>query len=1151
MRFKRFAALSLCVSLVFSGFSTLGTPGNTSKVLAAEEVVKDTSLTASGSAVEEEIESDLSLRVIFTTDIHGQVINYDYQTASFVDRGYNKVATLIDDAKGEVPEGESLTFDLGDSIMDFTSDYIYSANQSAIQPVFKAIKQINYDAITLGNHDFDYGYDYIVNQLSQTSLTEKVVLSNVDSVYNGTCAIGADNKIITKTLKTKDGEEVKVKVGIIGETVPSLSTRTESFKDEVKTEDIITNATAQVKLLKNSGADIIIALAHSGFGTENPTARSANCAYALTKVDGIDLVLAGHQHIQFPNTDTSAAEYSLSGVDKKTGLVNGKRLMMIRDSCRNLGVTDLKFDIGDNGKVSLVGSDYEFKDVKTDTIANEGISQTMSAWDSELRNYCEGQIGNIGKANNKRWTNYFGSLESDPIMQAVNDTQIAYAMSLLRTEDSEYKDLPIVSMTRYNKFGSSGGGNYADIEGKIKNGNIDAFTNYHRYAYIYKVTVAQFREWLEWSASMYEKIGDSTVDEFDDIIINEYVNSDSGQSLISNEWLDNLNKFFKAGGVEYSIDPTVAPRYDYYGNKINDTYRVKSLTINGKAMVDTDYIALVCEKFSSAIKTEATTGITDNVISKSHLIMQEEVIKYLKYRAHLGDISINENDEYRVLLPDNYNYILKTGYNSEDIAFNKEFVRSVYGRTGEFIYYNCRNTVDNYDEDKVAPNIVLAQSNYEDTNLPITINISVHDRSGLKNLKYAYGDYDKDDSIWKTATVVSGNSITVKSNGIYTFYAEDSFGNKCVVKHPVINYITGSLTKPTVKKVKNNAVVVKGTAYPGLTAVVKIDSALYTGTVGTDGNYSVTIPVQNAKKKIYVYVTDKYGRTSKKVKVVVKRAGPNCPTVNKVKNTATVIKGNTNDKKQGVYALVDGDVYVDKSSPETYTKCKKYNSKLKMIKTKITVSSKGVFKITIPVQDKGVKVKVFTVDKLGRVSRASKKTVKKVAPNKPVIYEVYDMERYVFGTVNDGTGVTVNVKVGNKTYLGLADENGKFAVKTCGHKAGKVLKIFGSQKLSGKVKCGKTTSVTVKKLLDTAEEYRDGNITLKKLKNKSKVIKGEYSYGKARIFLNVAGKGYTVLSKSDGSFTVNIKKKLKKKQVVYAFVRSGKTLQSARKRVVV
>ena len=540
--------------------------------------------------------AEADMRVVFTTDIHGQVVNYDYQSEQEVIRGLNKAYTLVKKARSEAGEGNTLTFDLGDSVYDFTTDYIYNNSPESLQPVYNAMSKIGYDAITLGNHDFDYGYDYIVQQLDASGLMNKCVLSNVYSAVNGKSVFGVENKIIEKKLTNEKGQIMSVKVGILGETVPSLSSKEEKLKGKLVTEDILENAKKQAAALKKQGADIVIALAHSGFGTNNPKKKAGDMAYMLTTVDDIDMVLAGHEHIDFPVADTNDAHYSLPNVDKETGLVNGKRLIMVQDSCRGIGVVDLNLKVNKKGEIELDNSSYEIRKVKKDTAVDSTITSTMSKWDSVLKTYCSTEIGKI--ADGERWNNYSALLESNDIMQIVHNAQIDYASRFVAANSSKYGNYPIVSLARYTKYGGEGGGDYSDISEKLMEGDLDSLANYHRYVYIYSITGKQLKEWLEWSASIYQTTGTSKDTEWNNIIISNFVNEEGGNSLIQESYFGDLSQFFQCSGIEYTIDPSVAPRYDTNGNLLNDTHRITSMTYNGKDISDTQTLVLVTDKIT-------------------------------------------------------------------------------------------------------------------------------------------------------------------------------------------------------------------------------------------------------------------------------------------------------------------------------------------------------------------------------------------------------------------------------------------------------------------------------------------------------------------------------------------------------------------------
>ena len=250
---KKLMAVALSSVMVMSGFAGLAPAVSVS---AADDTAK--------------------LRMIFTSDLHGQLTTEDYETGKvYTTGGLSRTATLIKKAKAEVNAKNSLLFDLGDVLFDYTTDYIYDVNSSAQQPMYTAMAKMGYDAITLGNHEFDYTLDYIQKQLSSTGMSGKVVLSNVTNVNTG-AHIWAENKIITKKLVTESGKTISVKVGLIGETVPTLAKKRTNYTGVLNGEDIVKNVKKEVPILQKKGADIIVVLAHSGIGEQKPAELDAN-----------------------------------------------------------------------------------------------------------------------------------------------------------------------------------------------------------------------------------------------------------------------------------------------------------------------------------------------------------------------------------------------------------------------------------------------------------------------------------------------------------------------------------------------------------------------------------------------------------------------------------------------------------------------------------------------------------------------------------------------------------------------------------------------------------------------------------------------------------------------------------------------------------
>ena len=127
------------------------------------------------------------------------------------------------------------------------------------------------------------------------------------------------------------------------------------------------------------------------------------------------------------------------------------------------------------------------------------------------------------------------------------------------------------------------------------------------------------------------------------------------------EW----NRFFQFEGVEYKIDPGVPPRYDYDGDKINDTNRIKDVTRNGVPVNDSGTFILVTDKIIPGIQSEANKGVETQIVSKSHVILQDIVQQYLADKALLGNLKVTVNNNWSLDLPENYKYILVSGTGSE------------------------------------------------------------------------------------------------------------------------------------------------------------------------------------------------------------------------------------------------------------------------------------------------------------------------------------------------------------------------------------------------------------------------------------------------------------------------------------------------------
>lgn len=1155
MRTKRLYGVLLSVVMIIMSVI----PSNYNLVYAATE---DTAAeeTVTGAAIKEEkkeetgnittvsdsavtvttegaVDATAELRLIYTTDIHGQVTNYDYQDNETVSRGLNKVYTLMKQARSEKPEGY-LTFDMGDALVDYTSEYIQAQSESTIQPVYRAMAKMGYDAITLGNHEFDYGYDYLIEQLEGSGLIDKSVLSNVTSKVNGKHVLGKERKIIEKKVTDSKGNERIIKVGIFGVTPPCMSSKTEGLRANVVSEDMLVVAEREAKALKEEGADIVVALAHTGFGTENPVSRTSNTGYAMTKIEDIDVILGGHQHVYFPDSSEQKF-YNYPNVEKETGLVNGKRFLILKNAARAIGVVDLDFKIDEAGKVIYTGSDYEIRKTTSHTAADDEITACLSAWDQKLREYSGTLIGKLPE--NDRWTNYTALLEDNEIIQTVQDAEMEYAANAIAKNAPEYSDYPILSMVRYTNYGSASGSDFSDISNNIYKGGLANFGPYNCHMYIYEVTGKQLKEWLEWGASTYETVNSSNAMEWDDMTVSQYISNGKGNALIQSQYQNNWKCLFVFNGVEYNINPSQKPRYNADGSKINDTERVTSLTYNGIPVTEDQKFALCTEQIIVALDTEATKGVKSSVIYGSYNTLQDIVCEYLEQKANIGDISVNVDSNWNVTLPENYSFIYTAGKDSQSIMEKKSWYDEYLSTSGDYKYYDCTYHSKDYSGDNTGPNVVVSSLNKEDTNDSVTYRLLCNDKSGINKKLYAKGQYSKLDNVWTTTggavSEIENDTIVVTGSGIYSVYVEDNRGNVTVEQFAVTNIYPSTLLAPTVNKVTNKMTSVKGTGEPNATVHVKSGNKEYKGTVALDGNFSVTIPLQNAGSTLSVYLTDKYGRSSGKKTVTVKRNGPNGPTVSTVKNTGTTITGKCNDKNVSIYAVIGQNVYVSKSLGASYYKNSKgYKKELKIKLVNITIKSTGAYTISIPNQYAGTVVKVYSIDKVGRVSGARKATVSQTAPNRVSIRLCTTAEQYVYGYIPKGSSCTVAVKNGSgRTYYGTADKNGYFAVRAGTLKSGTTMTVRAKGK-NGVYSYPATIKVTA--VTSVFDKYKK-NVTVSRVTDKSTEIHGKNKQKNSTVYIYASDGCHVAKVNSKGEFFAKIKTKQKVDFCIYAVSRNN------------
>lgn len=510
------------------------------------------------------------LRILSTTDVHCHIYPYDYYADKPNDTlGLSRTAALIAAIRAEATN--SVLVDNGDYIQgNPLGDYIAYKKGMAegdTHPVIAAMNTLGYDAGTVGNHEFNYGIDFL-EHVNKTT-TRPVVCANFATELG---ARPTEDKlffepftVLDRTLTDGAGVERQIKIGLIGFVPPQiLQWDAGHLAGKYATRDIVEAAQAWVPKLREAGADIVIALSHSGVSTDAYTPGMENASYHLADVPGIDAIVMGHAHRVWPGED-----YAGEGLDPATGKIKGVPSVMAGFWGSHMGLIELMLDhdgtawkvadgMAEARPIYLRGEDRSV----TPTV--EDVPEVLAAakqGHEETLDYVRAEVGQTDAP----LYSYFAQVADDPSVQIVSLAQSWYVAQLLK--GTEHEGLPLLSAAAPFKAGGRGGPDYyTDVaKGPVAIKNVADLYLYPNTVQVVRINGAQVKEWLERSAGMFNQIEAGAQD-----------------ALLLNPDFPAYN-FDTIDGVTYKIDLSQPAKYDTSeGTLVNpDANRIKDLMFNG------------------------------------------------------------------------------------------------------------------------------------------------------------------------------------------------------------------------------------------------------------------------------------------------------------------------------------------------------------------------------------------------------------------------------------------------------------------------------------------------------------------------------------------------------------------------------------------
>lgn len=347
----------------------------------------------------------VTITLLSTTDIHGHIEPWDYYAGKPANLGLAKIATLVKQARKEAPD--ALLLDCGDTIQGTPLAYFFAEKDpSKRNPIIAAFNAMHYDAMAVGNHEFNFGEDVMFKAMRESTfpwLAANVAPTN-GKLDNWRPWPGR------ATIKNVAG----VRIGIVGFVTPGIPRwEIPAHYEGYEFLPIVAAAKSVIPEVRKQ-ADLVVVIMHSGLDgepsagtTSSDQVDNENVARQIAEqVPGIDVIFFGHTHLELPEL-----------------FINGVLLAQAKYWGQSLARADVTMTRGSEGHWQVESKLSKTIPVTPDVVPDEELMKLMEPYQEATEKYLSTPIA----ISQEELTGKYARFEDNALVDLIHKVQLEAA----------------------------------------------------------------------------------------------------------------------------------------------------------------------------------------------------------------------------------------------------------------------------------------------------------------------------------------------------------------------------------------------------------------------------------------------------------------------------------------------------------------------------------------------------------------------------------------------------------------------------------------------------------------------------------------------------------------------------------------------------